>query len=222
MTFTYSDSPIRSEFIPNLTAENNHWIPNDFEYPDNMSVMAVVELNHVELTDGDFELAAFENGKCLGSTKLVYVAPESRYMAFLTLTGEENQGLTFGLYNAETGQEYQSTSEMVVFIPNAIVGSMEEPYIVHFDGLTDLVEGIVSAKIYPNPIDRGALFSVALSTDKAESVTVEIVNALGEIVSTVCSSQYPISVKASEVSGVYMVRLVVDGKKSYCQKLIVK
>lgn len=221
-TFTYSDASTRYELIPNLTAENNHWIPNDYEYPDNMSIMAVVELNHVEIAEGDFELAAFVDDKCLGSTKLIYIGPSNRYMAFLTLTGEENQALRFGLYQAATGKEYLNASEMAVFTPNAIVGSMDEPYIIHFDEATDLIEGLVSAKIYPNPIDRGAMLSIALSTHKTENVTVEIINALGEIVSTLRSNQYPIAVKAPSVSGVYMVRLVVDGEITYSQKLIVK
>lgn len=221
-TFTYSDTLTRMELIPNLTAENNRWIPNDYEYPDNMSVMAVVELDHIELAEGSYELAAFENGRCLGSTRLIYVAPINRYLAFLTLTGEENQELSFGLYNAETGQVYLNASEMLVFTPNTIVGGMDEPYIVHFDDVTDLVENYVNTKVYPNPIDRGAIFSVALSTNKVESVKVEIVNALGETVSAVRSNQHPISVKAPNVAGVYMVKIIIDDKVSYCQKLIVK
>lgn len=221
-TFTYSDTLTRMELIPNLTSENNRWIPNDYEYPDNMSVMAVVELDHIELAEGNYELAAFENGRCLGSTRLIYVAPINRYLAFLTLTGEENQELSFGLYNAETGQAYINASETLVFTPNTIVGGMDEPYIVQFDGLADLVENLVHAKVYPNPIDRGTMFSVDLSTNKAGSVKVEIVNALGETVSAVRSNQHPISVKAPNVVGVYMVRIIIDDKVSYCQKLIVK
>ena len=111
---------------------------------------------------------------------------------------------------------------MLVFTPNTIVGGMDEPFIVHFDGVTDLVENYVNTKVYPNPIDRGAIFSVALSTNKVGSVKVEIVNALGETVSALRSNQHPISVKAPNVAGVYMVRIIIDDKVSYCQKLIVK
>lgn len=221
-TFTYSDGSSREELAPNLTAENNHWVSNDFEYPDNMSVMAVVELDQIEIADGDYELAVFANGRCLGSTKLIFVEPINRYMAFLTITGEENQEMNFGLYHAGTGKEYQSTSEMLTFVADAIIGSIDEPYIVHFNGSTDLVEGFASARIYPNPVERGALFNIDLTTDKAESVMVEVINALGETVSALRSCQTPIVVKAPNVSGVYTVRLVVEGKGAYSQKLIVK
>lgn len=221
-TFTYSDGSSREELAPNLTAENNHWVSNDFEYPDNMSVMAVVELDQIEIADGDYELAVFANGRCLGSSKLIYVEPINRYMAFLTITGEENQEMNFGLYHAGAGKEYQSASEMLTFVPNAIVGCIDEPYVVHFNGSADLVEGFASARIYPNPVERGALFSIDLSTDKAESIMVEVINALGETVSALRSSQTPIVVKAPNVSGVYTVRLVVEGKGSYSQKLIVR
>lgn len=221
-TFTYSDARGRMELIPNLTAENNHWIPNDFEYPDNMSVMAVVELNHVELADGDYELAAFENGKCLGSAKLIYVGPINRYMAFLTLSGEEDHVLSFGLYDAETGIAYTSTTETVVFTPNAIVGSMNEPFVVHFDEATGINQYDVTMTIHPNPADRGSLFSIAMSTNKTETVMVEIINALGEVVSVTSSSQSPMMVKAPDIAGIYMVRMIINGKESYSRKLIVK
>ena len=221
-TFTYSDAPGRMELIPNLTAENNHWIPNDFEYPDNMSVMAVVELNYVELADGDYELAALENGKCLGSAKLIYVGPTNRYMAFLTLSGEENHVLSFSLYDAETGVAYTSTTETVVFTPNAIVGSMDEPLVVHFDEATGINQYDVTMTIHPNPADRGSLFSIAMSTNKTETVMVEIINALGEVVSVTSSSQSPMMVKAPDIAGIYMVRMIINGKESYSRKLIVK
>ena len=221
-TFTYSDAPGRMELIPNLTAENNHWVPNDFEYPDNMSVMAVVELNHVELADGDYELAAFENGKCLGSAKLIFVGPTNRYMAFLTLSGEEDHVLNFSLYDAETGIAYTSTTETVVFTPNAIVGSMDEPFVVHFDEATGINQYDITMTIHPNPADRGSLFSIAMSTNKTETVMVEIINALGEVVSVTSSSQSPMMVKAPGVAGIYMVRVIINGKESYSRKLIVK
>lgn len=220
--FTYSDTHSRMELIPNLTAENNHWVPNEFEYPDNMSVMSVVELDHVELADGNYELAAFENGKCLGSTKLIYVGPTNRYMAFLTLSGEENHVLSFSLYDVETGVAYTSTTETVVFTPNAIVGSMDEPFVVHFDEATGINQYDVTMTIHPNPADRGSLFSIAMSTNKTESAMIEIINALGEVVSVTTSSQFPMMVKAPDIAGIYMVRVIINGKESYSRKLIVK
>ncbi len=134
VTFTYPDNGSGGELKANLTAEDNHWLPNTFAYPDNMSMTAVVELNDVELSSEDYELAAFANGDCRGSVRLVYVEPIHRYLAFLTISGDDISELRFSLYNTETGAEIHNAEEQANFIANAIVGSVDEPYTIHFRG----------------------------------------------------------------------------------------
>ncbi|MBQ6772115.1 MAG: leucine-rich repeat protein, partial [Bacteroidales bacterium] len=103
VTLVYPNNGTRTDLRDNQTTENNHWQPNLNAYPDNMSVMAVVELDGEELASERYELAAFANGECRGSARLMYVEPLDRYMAFLTVAGDEATGLHFGLYNVETG-----------------------------------------------------------------------------------------------------------------------
>ena len=103
VSFTYPSGGSKGELKPNQTADYNHWVPNLTAYPDNMSVMAVVELDDVELQGENYELAAFANGECRGSASLMYVEPLNRHIAFLTVAGNEAVELHFGLYNTETG-----------------------------------------------------------------------------------------------------------------------
>ncbi len=221
VTLTYSTQGGRSELAPNITAENNHWIPDAFEYPDNLSVMAVVELDGSEIADDNYELAVFAGNKCLGSAKLVFMEPMNRYVAFLTVSGEEGNDLRFGLYDSNTGQEYLSDTDAETFTPNAVIGSLKEPRVVRFTE-KDQINHELALKLYPNPVNRGAQFSLGFSSGKVGSMTVEIVDALGATVSAMQSSRMPASIAAPATAGVYMIKVCVDGKETYCRKLIVK
>lgn len=152
VTFTYPDNGSGGELKANLTAEDNHWLPNTFAYPDNMSMTAVVELNDMELSSENYELAAFADGDCRGSVRLVYVEPIHRYLAFLTISGDDISELRFSLFNTETGEEIHNAEEQENFIANAIVGSLDVPYTIHFRGEMGLEElpdsPVIGDKLY--------------------------------------------------------------------------
>ena len=55
-----------------------------------MTMLAVVELDDVEITSDSYELAAFTaNGECRGSIKITYAEPLRRHIAFLTISGKD-------------------------------------------------------------------------------------------------------------------------------------
>lgn len=222
VTLTYSDQADRQGLAPNITAENNHWVPNAFEYPENMSIMAVVDIDGTEVTEGNYELAVFDGSKCVGSAKLVYVEPMNRYVSFLTISGEEGSELQFGLFNGNIGIENFNNDDIVMFEHDAILGSIEQPYVVSFRGFTGVSENYKIPHIYPNPVSRGNQFRIDIASSKADYMIIEIVNALGNTVSVNQSSRMPVMVTAPSTAGVYMIKIYVDGTETYCRKLIVK
>ena len=223
LTLVYPDSNRGGVLRANLTPENNHWKPDTHAYPDNMSVMAVVELNGEEIMADGYELAAFDaNGECRGSVEMVFVEPLNRYMAFLTLSGMDAVELHFGLYDAATGREYLDSDERVVFVTNAKVGDANEPYMGRFGELTGMSESAITAQVYPNPVARGERFSIDLGGSTTQSVRVEIVDALGAVTRSMTSAQQPVSIAAPAVSGVYLLRITVEGKGTCIKKLIVR
>ena len=221
VTFTYGTE--RGELVANQKADNNHWVPNLNAYPDNMNVMAVIELNDQELRGENFELAAFANGECRGSARLLYVAPIDRYIAFLTVAGESETELYFGLYDAETGLEILNANETLTFAVNAVVGSFEEPFVVSFRNATGIDEDILSLQVYPNPTESGRNFSIGtLGNDIRGNVRVEVVNALGAVVAVEETTEFPSTFKAPATPGVYTLRITVEGKGTFCRKLVVR
>ena len=223
VTFTYPDSGRGGELKRNITAENNHWVPNVYAYHDNMTVMAVVDLNDVELNSEHYELAAFTaNGECRGSVKLTYAEPLHRYVAFLTISGKDATELSFRLYNAETNEEYYDAEESLDFMANAIVGEADDLYTIHFRGATRMDEFANRVQVYPNPVNAGERFSIGMANVETYPVHVEIVNALGVETLRATSVQTPVSIVAPATSGVYTLRITVKGKGTVVRKLVVK
>ena len=222
ITFTYPDTPTQRDLKPNITAEHNHFVPNLFAYPFNMTVTAVVELDDQELQGENYELAAFANGECRGSARLIYVEPLDRYIAFLTVAGEEAFELRFGLYDAESGMECFDTNVTLIYANDANIGSLEQPFVVSFRGNTGVDEWTNRMQVYPNPVEHGQRLTLDLTTDEAGEVRIEIVNALGAVIETVNTPSQLTTLKAPETAGVYTLRITAEGKGTCHRKLIVR
>ena len=220
-TFTYPEGG-RTALRENPTSKNNHWVPDPSAYPYNMTVTAIVELDDVELRSDRYELAAFADGETRGSVKLHYIEPIDRYVAFLTIAGEEAIDLYFGLYDNETGETYLALDNSIGFEANTALGSLKKPYIVRFGNLTSLDELANSLYVYPNPVSVGERFSIWLPMSERIPVRIEIVDALGSVLSVNTSTKLPVNIAAPTTAGVYTMRIQVEGKGTYCRKLIVK
>ena len=220
-TFTYPNNG-KAEMSDNLTIENNYWESNPSAYPYNMTVTAVVELDGEELRSDRYELAAFANGESRGSVRLMYIEPIDRYVAFLTIAGEEAANLHFGLYDSQTGEEHMTSDNRLEFASNASTGKLKEPYVIRFRGTTSMDELANSLRVYPNPVNAGERFSIGLNTESKAPVQVEIINALGVQTLRATSVQTPACITAPATSGVYTLRITVEGKGSFVRKLVVK
>ena len=213
ITFTYPTAAKR-ETAMNLTGDNNHWVPNVYDYPYNMSVMAVVELGGVELASGNYELAAFANGECRGSINLIYVEPMDRYVAFLTVSGNENANMSFALYNVETGEECYNASTGLTYSNDAVVGTPDKPFVISFNATEN------GLSVYPNPVSKGETVRIMMNADE-NPVRFEIVNSLGKVVSATTTG-FASGIEVPEAAGVYMVRVITEGNGVKCHKLVVK
>lgn len=216
VTFTYP-SVNRGETMANVTSE--HWMANVHAYPNNMTVVAVVELNDTELIGGEYELAAFVDGEVRGSVKLINAGVQGRYYAFLTVAGNEVANINFGLYDAETGMETTDSDVRLIYNNNAMIGSMSEPYVISFRGITGIDELNGGVAMYPNPAEKSGYVNVVMAESYAR---IEIINSIGQVVSEQTTTQMPASIQTPEEAGVYTVRIITEGNNIKCQKLIVK
>lgn len=198
-----------------IRENNNHWVSNANVYRDNMTVMAVVNLDGVELSSDNYELAAFVDGECHGSVRLAYAEPLNRYVAFLTVAGEETATVGFGLYDVTTGNECYS-DDIVEFNSDIMVGNPGNPVVISFNGMGD--SGFM---VYPNPVAKGERVNIVLPNG-SKRVQVEVLNSLGEVVSVETLTQSQASIALPQVPGVYTVRIITDNKDTNFKKVIVK
>ena len=201
VTLTYPNGGSKEDLKANQTTENNHWQPNLSAYPDNMSVMAVVELDGEELQGEHYELAAFANGEVRGSARLLYVEPLNRYIAFLTVAGDEAAELRFSLYNAETGEVETQCVASLQYETNAVVGSFDEPYVVSFRSTTGVDEQGRELCLYPNPAND----AIRIAGLEANS-EVLIFNSLGDLVKVATASSDSEIGIGELANGLYLIR----------------
>ena len=222
VTFTYPNGNAKDVGQKlNPTTEGNFWQPNLSAYSDNMSVMAVVELDGEELNSTNYELAAFANGECRGSARLMYVEPLNRYIAFLTVAGDEVADLYFALYDPETGIIETQCSVSLTYATNDVVGSFETPYVVRFHSTTGVYEWTSSLHIYPNPVERGQMISLGTADTEIGTAQIEIIDALGATVETRRATSLQ-DLTAPNVAGVYTLRITIEGKGTCYRKLVVR
>jgi hypothetical protein len=207
-------------WVENITPDDNHWVPDLHAYPDNMTVTAIVELDGMELEGDNYEIAAFADGECRGSVPMMYVEPLDRYMALLTLSGEEATSLHFGLYNAETGEECFNADETLSFEADAVIGEVDAPFVIRFRNTTGVDEWTKSLQVYPNPVEHGQTITLGLSAEEMGEVQVEIINALG-VVETVHATPLQ-TITAPNVAGVYTLKITVEGKGTCFRKMVVR
>ena len=173
-TFTYPANPTRGVHMP-VESEAKHWTNDAYAYPNNMTMLAVVELDGVELTTDNYELATFADDGCRGSIRLMYVEPMDRYVAFLTVAGDEAQELHFALYNTLTGETILNANERVTYLADDMMGTIDEPFVLHFRQTTGVDEAEFNALVYPNPTDG----SVTVEAPAMTHLTVT--NVLGQV-----------------------------------------
>ena len=124
----------------------NHWIPNHNVYENNYDVIAVVLIDDIEQAGQDavnLELGAFSvsDGTVRGSVKLnsQTILGNTRYYADMLVYGNENDKITFRLYNHATKQELQFNDVNTCTLieandatGNPILGSYIKPVEVNF------------------------------------------------------------------------------------------
>ena len=113
----------------------NHWIANPHQFPTNMNVIGVIEINGIEQTTETLELGAFYGEECRGSELLHYYEALDRYLVFITLFGENGDAFTFRLFNHDTQQELDlESTQTITYSADALIGALRDPYVFAFSG----------------------------------------------------------------------------------------
>ncbi len=114
------------------TEIEKHWNCNPYLYPNTMTIVGVVEIDGVEQGNTSFEVGAFCGTECRGSEMLRYFSQVNRYLVFLTVYGEDNDAITFKLYDHGSEEELDAGIDGMTFEINAMHGLPSNPYVFNF------------------------------------------------------------------------------------------
>jgi hypothetical protein len=205
----------------NITPDNNVFQPVNQQYADNMAVIAMVEVEDEVLRSDQYELAAFVDGECRGSVRLLYVEPMDRYLAFLTVFGEPDEEVEFRLTD---GTKTLVATEELAFASDAVVGTISSPKVLCF-GTTRVEETPAMVRIYPNPVHTGGELHLVLPMPSGQ-LKIEIYNVLGMRVYrrdgiAFSSSTAGLVMPDVVVTGAYVLKATTQDGIVYYGKLIV-
>jgi hypothetical protein len=207
VTFTYQTG---AKY--NGVAENNantFWTPASERYANNASMMVTVDAANLTLSE-DVEIGAFVNGECRGAAKLMYVEPANQYVAFMTVFGEDDDEVSFKVYN--NGETFDA-NEQVSYTNNMVVGKVTEPFVLHPSFNDNLV-------LFPNPVDKGQDVTLSLQSGlNLNNVRIDIYNAYGANIRT---EQNVNALDGITTSGIYTVKVTDAQGNTYFGKLIVR
>ena len=198
-----------------------HWNTDPHRHATNLSVMATLDASQYAMGEGNYEIGAFCGEECRGSARLQLA--DGQYMTFMVVNGEPGETIRFKLYDVANGRELGLSEETLTYEPNAIVGSVPEPEVLHFRGTSDVDEMAYRLSVVPNPADREQRIRVELPPVMDPiGATIEVYDALGALVATGKSEGRDVELGGMRVSGLYTVRVTDRHGKTCFAKFVVK
>ena len=169
MTLTY---PTAARAVVCHETVERYWATNVHEHATNLVMMATLDESQFAMADGNYEIGAFVDDECRGSARLQHAG--DGYVAFIVVHGEVGETVHFRLYDVADGVEEGVADEQIRYVPDAIMGSVEEPMVLHFRGSMSVGEEAEHISLFPNPTkDKVTIQGTAIET-------VRVFNALGQ------------------------------------------
>ena len=209
--FYYTKSDAKETVVDNAIIDENYWKVESSGYANNMTITAMLSIDG-EIVNDNYEIAAFANGECRGSARPIYVESKNAYMLFMTVFGDDVEELTFKYYDIDADTEYE-LSNVMNYSNDAIVGTIDNPYIFSMNILGIGENLIDNINIYPNPTTTDREINLQAICDK-----VEVFNALGVKVAEYHNVD---TLDAFETAGIYVIRITNDNAVKHC-RLVVK
>lgn len=111
---------------------NPYWTYNSHLYEHSMTMVGIVKIDGEEQRSPYLEIGAFCESECRGSTLMQYIPTLDRYLAFLTVFGNDENIINFRLFDHYNGYEVDRMAPSFSFAADAICGNPGEPFVFNF------------------------------------------------------------------------------------------
>ena len=180
-------SPWNEYTIKPMGEIENHWVPDESLYANNMSVIGLIQIDGVDQNSTSLEIGAFCGEEVRGSQIIQHIPALDKYLVFLTIHGDSSDEISFKLYDHSIGEELDLRSpEAITFAVNGTLGSIINPYVLNFNNMVEITAVV-------NPSEAGvvtgagiyAINDIAtLATTPYEGFSFKNWTVNGEVVST--------------------------------------
>lgn len=111
-----------------IFGQDPNWSVNQNNYQYTMTFVGFLNSDGIGLVSPNDKVAAFVNGECRGFTKVIYVASEKRYYAYLTVfSNVNNETISFKIY--DSGKDaVKSIDKTILFKTNEHYGDLFQAY----------------------------------------------------------------------------------------------
>jgi len=133
----------------------NSWYHNPNAYEHNMVALVVLNVDGGEWRAKDYRIGAFVDNECRGITAPIYLAGLDRYVAFLTVHGNEIYGEDVELQaiDSRDGARYDIDASFV-FAADEVMGTLREPIVASGEIARPVVPTQYALRQnYPNPFN---------------------------------------------------------------------
>ena len=114
------------------------------QYQQSMSIIGQIRINGRVSTNEEDWLVAYHGSEIRGATKLTYIPSLDKFVAFLDVYSNQQDSLTFKVWNALEGELHEEVTPHLQFVDNALIGSLNAPQF--FDAVNLLTKPIYLAR----------------------------------------------------------------------------
>ena len=151
-----------------LCARANHWTPDEYQYPNSMTLIGVIAFDDVEQRSESLEIGAFCAEECRGSAIAQYDTNFDRYYVCIMIYGNDGDSVCIRCYDHGIGMEVDAISlTSFIFNTNDMIGNAVEPVVFSFD-IPDIPEDPIYYQVTAeaNPLECGTIDGVGTYLDR--------------------------------------------------------
>jgi len=219
-SFTYNDDMLSSVSSVVYSNVGNDEL-NIHDYEHNGTLTTAIYIDNDRVDSYDYELRAYNGRECVGYAEGLYFPLDGNVIFPLMVYGNDaGNTLSFEVYN-KTTDEYLNVEEEFVFSPDMKLGDGYDPVVLNTE--EQPIESSISAA-YPNPFNPVVNFDIDL--DGSHYVDARVYNIAGQEVAVLHdgllsgSAQTLSWMATNQSSGIYFIRIVVDGMTTVNNKVI--
>ena len=124
----------------NVFGQAPNWSVNENNFQYTMSIQGFINVDGKTLASKDDKVAAFVNGECRGTTNLLYVPSEKKFIAYLTVfSNVENEVISFKIYDSSTNS-IKNIDRTKAFENNKHFGNLFQAYAFASPALSNSAE----------------------------------------------------------------------------------